>query len=61
MTDVKQQDKIKRIVSRDTLLIYSDFYERFDIHADTNDFQLGAVTSQNGKPTAFYNRKLTPA
>ena len=59
MTDVKQQDKIKRIVSRDTLLIYSDFYERFDIHEDTSDFQLEAVISQNDKPIAFYSRELT--
>ena len=40
-TDVKQQvfDKIKRIVARDTLLIYPDFNERFDIHTDASDFK----------------------
>ena len=43
--DVKQQsfDKIKQIVACDTLLIYPDFNERFDIHTDDSDFQLGSV------------------
>ena len=39
-TDAKQQafDKIKRIVARDTLLIYTDFNEHFDIHTDASNF-----------------------
>ena len=55
-TDVEQQafDKIKQIFAHNTLLIYLDFNERFDIHADTSDFQLGSVMSPNVKPIAFY-------
>ena len=62
-TDVEQQafDKIKQIVARDTVLIYLYLNERFDIHTDVSSFHLGAVISQNGKPIAFYSRKLTPA
>ena len=62
-TDVEQQafDKIKQIVSRDSLLIYADFYERFDINADASDFKLGAAISQYGKPIGLYSHKLTPA
>ena len=39
-TYVKQQafDKIKKIFSRDTLLLYQYFNERFDIHTDAIDF-----------------------
>ena len=46
-TDVEQQafDKNKLIVPRNTLLIYPDFSEHFDIHADASYFQLGAVIS----------------
>ena len=40
---------------------YPDFKKPFDIHTDTSDLQLGAVIIQNGKPIAFYSRKLNPA
>ena len=45
--DVGQQafDKIKQIVARDTLLIYLDFNELFDIQTDACDSKLGAVIS----------------
>ena len=61
--DVKQQafDKIKEIVARNTLLIYRDFNECFDIHINASDFQLVAVIIQNGKLIAFYRCKLTLA
>ena len=61
--DVEQHafDKIKQIVARDTFLIDLDFNESFDIHTDVSGFQLGAVTSQNGKSISFYSRKLKPA
>ena len=50
-TDIGQQafDEIKQIVARDTLLIYPDFNERYDIHTDASAFQLGSVISHNGK------------
>merc|ERR1712016_45423 len=62
-TDVhtKAFNDIKKIVSRDVLLAYPDFNETFDIHTDASKVQLGAVISQNGKPIAFYSRKLNPA
>ena len=60
-TDVEQKsfDDIKCTVSHDTLLLYLDFNKRFDIHTDAINYQLGAVIIQNGKPIAFYSRKLT--
>ncbi|MCP4270932.1 MAG: hypothetical protein GY781_03065, partial [Gammaproteobacteria bacterium] len=62
-TDVHQQafDKIKKLVSKETLLSFPDFSKRFDIHTDASHTQLGAVISQNNKPIAFYSRKLNPA
>ena len=62
-TDVEQKafDKLKRIVARDTLLIYPDFNERFDIHTDSSNFQLGEVITPNGKPIILYSHKLTGA
>ena len=55
----KAFDAIKRAVGRETLLAYPDFNKTFDIHTDASDLQLGAVISQQGKPIAFYSRKLT--
>ena len=54
-------DEIKKIVARNTLLIYQYFNENFDIHMDATNCQLGAVISQNGKPISLYIRKLTGA
>ena len=54
-------DKIKQLVSRETLLSYPDFNKPFEIHTDASKVQLGAVISQNNKPIAFYSRKLNPA
>ena len=35
--------------------------ESINIHADASDFQLGGVIAQQGKPIAFYSRKLNRA
>ena len=52
---------MKRIIARDTLLAYPDFTKKFTIYTDASDYQLGAVTMQEGKPLAFYSRKLSAA
>ena len=57
----KAFDTIKKIVSRETLLAYPNFNKTFEIHTDASKTQLGAVISQEGKPIAFYSRKLNPA
>ena len=51
----------KRIIAREVMLAYPDFSKPFEIHTDASHCQLGAVISQNGKPIAFYSRKLNPA
>ena len=62
-TEVEQKafDDIKRILSRETLLAYPQFDKPFVIHTDSSNYQLGAVISQEGKPIAFYSRKLSDA
>jgi hypothetical protein len=52
---------MKRIMARETILAYPNFVIPFEIHTDASAYQLGAVISQNGKPIAFYSRKLTSA
>ena len=52
---------VKKIMARETMLAYPNFNEPFEIHTDASHYQLGAVISQNGKPIAFYSRKLNDA
>ena len=62
-TEVHQKafKEIKRIMTKETLLMYPNFNQVFEIHTDASKTQLGAVISQNGKHVAFYSRKLIPA
>ena len=52
---------LKRIIAHHTTLTYPDFTKSFDIHTDSSDTQMGAVISQDGKPIAFYSKKLNPS
>ena len=49
---------MKKIVVHDFLLYYPNFSKNLIIHTDASKMQLGGVISQNGKPIAFYSRKL---
>ena len=62
-TEVEQKafDTMKRIMARETLLAYPDFNKEFHIYTDASNIQLGAVIVQEGRPVAFFSRKLTPA
>lgn len=43
------------------MLAFPKFGEEFEIHTDASDYQLGAAVMQNGRPIAFYSRKLSSA
>lgn len=60
-TEQNAFEEIKKTVSREVLLTYPDFSIPFEVHTDASKQQLEAVISQNGKPIAFYSRKLNPA
>ena len=51
---------MKKVISKEALLAYPNFQKKFVIHTDTSHTQLGAVILQDGKPIAFYSRKLNP-
>ena len=62
-TDEHQKafDEIKTVIAQETMLTYPDFNKAFHLHTDASKRQLGAHITQDGKPIAFYSRKLTPA
>ena len=46
-------------MTRGNLLTYPDFNENFKIHTDAENFKLGAVILQKGKPIALYSTQRT--
>jgi len=54
-------EAIKQVVSKETMLAFPDFNKTFHVYADSSDYQLGAVIVQEGKPLAFYSRKMNSA
>ena len=56
-------EDMKRLIAKETLLTYPNFKKPFEIHTDASKVQLGiyACISQEGRPVAFYSRKLNPA
>jgi hypothetical protein len=62
-TAIEQQafENIKKVIGKEVLLAYPNFNKPFEIYTDASHLQLGSVISQDGKPIAFYSRKLTDA
>jgi len=62
-TEVEEKtfQEMKRGMTRETLLAFPDFSKQFVMHTDASKTQLGSVISQEGKPIAFYSRKVNPA
>ena len=54
-------DQIKQTLSREVILAYPTYGELFEIYTDASTRQLGAVITQNGRPIAFFSRKLNSA
>ena len=55
----KAFQEIKKLISKNTMLIFPDANKVFEIHTDASDYQLGLDISQDKKPIAFYSKKLT--
>ena len=60
-TEEQAFQKLKLAISKETMLNYPNFSKEFEIHTDASDKQLGAVIAQDGKPVAFYSRRLSSA
>ena len=54
-------DQMKALVSSDALLAFPDHTQPFDVETDASEYQLGSVIKQNGRPIAYYSRKLNSA
>jgi hypothetical protein len=52
---------IKAVVAKETFLQYPDHNNPFHVYADASDCKMGSVIVQEGKPVAFFSRKLNAA
>ena len=50
--------KVKEICAQDALLFYPDFNKQFNIHTDSSEYQMGAIISQEGRPIAYWSKKI---
>jgi hypothetical protein len=46
-------------MAANALAAYLDHNKQFDMYTDASDFQLGACNIQEGRPVAYFSRKLT--
>ena len=53
--------KIKSLMAADILIAYPDHNKPFEIYTDTSDLQMGGVIMQEGRPVAFFSKKLNGA
>ncbi len=52
-------DNVMAAIAKETVLAYPDFLKPFEICMNASSTQLGAVTTQDNRPIAFFSRKLS--
>jgi hypothetical protein len=60
-TDEMQKafEKMRLLIAANALPAYPDHNQHFNVYTGAADFQLGACIIQEGRPVAYFSRKLT--
>jgi hypothetical protein len=54
-------DSVKTTIAKEVVLAYPNFTKPFEIYTNASTKQLGADITQENRPIAFFNRKLSGA
>ncbi len=57
----RASDDVKGTITKEVVLAYPNYSKVFEIHTDDSSKQLGAVITQDNRPSAFFNQKLSDA
>ena len=53
--------EMRSIIGKETMLTFPGYNKKFHIYTNASNYQLGVVIVQEGKPLAFYSRKMNSA
>ena len=57
----KAFEEMKAVMAADATMHYPDTKKPYHVYVDASDYQMGAAIMQDGKPFAYWSRKLNAA